>query len=272
MPKKNKRIKKTRKNKRTGRNSGRITKGSQSNQLKPPGELPFVSICTPTYNRAHMLDAWAKYVLWQDYPKDKIEVLVADDSTDNTLEKLEELKAIMPNLKVFHFEGKSGNGIKRQWLIERSKGDIIVHFDDDDYYPPQRVSHAVKSLQESNKLLAGSTILYMWHVKEQRMTRSGPFHQNHATNATFAFKGKYTKTHRFADVNQGTEPSFTNGFSEPMVQLDPLKTMICIDHGENTVNKKKTSKVPVGTDLTKFIKDIETLKLYLSDFNLHRIF
>lgn len=223
-------------------------------------ELPFVSICTPTYNRAHMLDAWARYIFLQDYPKDRMEVLVADDSTDNTLEKLEELRERLPNLRVFNFEGRSGNGIKRQWLIERAAGDILVHFDDDDYYSPHRVSHAVESLQNSDKLIAGCTMLYIWHVKEQVLTKSGPFHQNHATNATFAYKKEYAEHNRFADVNQQTEPSFTNNFTNPMIQLDSLKTMVCIKHNQNTVNKQIRNVIT--KDLSKVISDPIALALY----------
>ena len=224
-------------------------------------ELPFVSICTPTYNRAHMLDAWAKYIEWQDYPKHRMEVLIADDSTDNTLEKLEELREKLPNLKVFHFKGKNSNGIKRQWLIDRSNGDILIHFDDDDYYPPERVSHAVETLQNSEKLIAGSSILYIWHVKHQAMTKAGPFGRNHATNATFAYKKEYAEKNKFADVNQQTEPSFTGRFTQPMVQLDSLKTMICINHGKNTVEKRLQNIV--SRDLSQFIQDSKVLALYI---------
>lgn len=31
-------------------------------------------------------------------------------------------------------------------MHEKSKGDILVYMDDDDYYPPERVSHAVETL------------------------------------------------------------------------------------------------------------------------------
>ena len=53
-----------------------------------------------------------------------------------------------------------------------------------------------------------------------------------------AYKKEYTEKNKFADVNQQTEPSFTGRFTQPMVQLDPLKTMICINHGKNTVEKR----------------------------------
>ena len=54
-------------------------------------------------------------------------------------------------------------GQKRNIMHEKSKGDIIVYMDDDDYYPPQRVSHAVNMLQtHPNALCAGASEIYIW--------------------------------------------------------------------------------------------------------------
>ena len=38
-------------------------------------------------------------------------------------------------------------GKKRNIVHEKSKGEIIVYMDDDDYYPPERVSPPVEMLQ-----------------------------------------------------------------------------------------------------------------------------
>ena len=38
-------------------------------------------------------------------------------------------------------------GRKRNFMHEKSKGEIIVYMDDDDYYPPDRVNHAVNRLR-----------------------------------------------------------------------------------------------------------------------------
>ena len=202
-------------------------------------ELPYVSICTPTYNRSIFLDIWAECIRLQDYPSELIEVLVANDSTDNTLGILEQLRPTLPNLRVFNFDGKNSNSIKRQWLNDRADGDIIIHFDDDDYYLPTRVSTAVEALIESDKLLAGHSELYIWHVLDAVASKMGPYHARHACCGSFAYKKEYTITNKFEDTHSGPEPGFTRNFREPMIQLDPLKSMICIDHGKNTIKKKK---------------------------------
>ena len=63
-------------------------------------------------------------------------------------DKVEDLVINHPHVKYFKYDTKMKLGKKRNLLHEKSKGDIIVYMDDDDYYPPQRVSHAVQKLQE----------------------------------------------------------------------------------------------------------------------------
>ena len=81
-------------------------------------------------------------------------------------------------------------------LHDKSKGDIIVYMDDDDYYPPTRVEHAVTMLKQSpNILIAGSSELFIYFKSINEMYSFGPYKSNHATAATFAFKRKLlTKT------------------------------------------------------------------------------
>ena len=44
--------------------------------------LPFVSICTPTFNRRPFIPAMLKCFDHQTYPKDRMEWIIVDDGTD----------------------------------------------------------------------------------------------------------------------------------------------------------------------------------------------
>ena len=82
-------------------------------------------------------------------------------------------------------------GKKRNLMHEKSKGDIIVYMDDDDYYPPERVSHSVMKLVSNPKALCGgSSELYLWFNTLNKMYKFGPYGPKHSTAGTFAFKRK----------------------------------------------------------------------------------
>ena len=103
---------------------------------------PFVSICTPTFNRRPFIPIIIKCFENQTYPRDKMEWIIVDDGTD----KIEDLVAHLPYVRYFRYEEKMTLGKKRNISNEKAKGDIIVYMDDDDYYPPGRVQHAVEKL------------------------------------------------------------------------------------------------------------------------------
>ena len=118
-------------------------RGKQNkNNKKSKKELPFVSVCTPTFNRRPFINSMIKCFNHQLYPKNKMEWIIIDDGTD----PIEDLVADHPNVKYYNFSEKMSLGRKRNIMHEKSKGDIIVYMDDDDYYPPERVSHAVEML------------------------------------------------------------------------------------------------------------------------------
>jgi hypothetical protein len=112
--------------------------------------------------------------------------------------------------------------------------------DDDDYYPAERVEHAVEKLQESSMLIAGCSDMYIYDYTIEKLCKFKPFGQYHSVNSCFAWKKKYLDNHSHDDSKDtGEEPSFTNDFKEPLLQLDPKKTIVQSSHGSNTYNKRE---------------------------------
>jgi glycosyltransferase involved in cell wall biosynthesis len=117
-------------------------------------------------------------------------------------------------------------------------GDIIVCLDDDDYYFPERVEDAVIRLQNSSKQIAGCSNVYMYHYVLNKLYQFNSFGKNHSTNNCFAYKKEYLLRHSHKPgLIRGEEMSFTNDFTEPMIQLDPHKCIIVSSHNSNTFDK-----------------------------------
>jgi glycosyltransferase involved in cell wall biosynthesis len=118
------------------------------------------------------------------------------------------------------------------------KGDIIVCMDDDDYYPPTRISHAVYKLNKSSALIAGCSKAHIYFFLTNHFFQFASLGQGHSTNNCMAYKRAYLKNHAHTPhLSRAEESSFTNDFSEPMVQLDPMKTIVISGHSTNTVDK-----------------------------------
>ena len=198
--------------------------------------LPFVSICTPTFNRRPFYPAIIRCFESQTYPKDRIEWIIIDDGTD----KIEDLVAHIPQVKYFKYNEKMVLGKKRNIMHDKSKGDFIVYMDDDDFYPPDRVSHAVETLQKNPKALcAGSSEMYIYFKHIHKMYQFGPYGPNHATAGTFAFRKELLQQTRYEEgAALAEEKHFLKNYTIPFVQLDPMKTILVFSHVQNTFDKK----------------------------------
>jgi glycosyltransferase involved in cell wall biosynthesis len=62
-------------------------------------KMPFISVCTPTFNRRPFIPMMIKCFENQTYPKNKIEWIIVDDGTD----KIEDLVIDIPQVKYFKY-------------------------------------------------------------------------------------------------------------------------------------------------------------------------
>jgi len=242
---------------------------NKKNKNKDNCDLPFVSICTPTFNRRPFWDMCIKNFLNQDYPSDKMEWIIIDDGTD----PIEDLVKDIPQVKYFKYDKKMPLGKKRNIMHEKSSGDILVYMDDDDYYPKERVSHAVNMLQSHpNAFCAGSSEIYIWFKHLQKMWQFGPYSTNHATAGTFAFKRELLKDHRYDEkAALAEEKAFLKNYSVPFVQLEPKKTILVFSHIHNTFDKKKLLEngqnqfqKPSNRTVDEFVKEPEMKEFYMN--------
>jgi hypothetical protein len=250
---------------------------------------PFVSVCTPTFNRRPFIAAMLQCFNQQTYPRNRMEWIIIDDGTD----PVEDLVSQHPCVQYYRLEEKISLGKKRNMMHEKAGGDIIVYMDDDDYYPPERVSHAVETLLHHKKKktgvkLAGSSEMCIYFKSENlttpdttqgrgQMVQFGPYGPNHATAATFAFWKELLSEMKLAyeeDACLAEERAFLRGYTVPMAQLDPMKVILVFSHEHNTFDKRTllqnlgnpNSGMRVSTKaVTDFIKDPDLLRFYMRD-------
>jgi glycosyltransferase involved in cell wall biosynthesis len=225
--------------------------------------FPFVSVLTPTYNRRRFIPYLIQCYLHQDYKKTRMEWIILDDGQDKVKDLFEEVAKKVPNVRYISLDEKLTIGAKRNRLNQEARGSILVAMDDDDYYPPCRVSACVAAFKKNPKHeLAGASEIYMYYSDIQTIYRLGPYNPNHATNGTMAWRSSYAKTHTYDElVTHSEERSFLDDYTHPMIQLDPFKVMLVMSHSENTFDKKKLRDqenqfvTKTGMKMNAFIKE-----------------
>lgn len=240
------------------------------NKIKIPKQ-PFVSICTPTFNRRPFIPIIIKCFENQTYPRDKMEWIIVDDGSD----KIEDLVAHLPYVRYFKYDEKMTLGKKRNISNEKAKGDIIVYMDDDDYYPPDRVKHAVDSLRGSKALCAGSSAMFIYFKHIDKMLQFGPYGPNHATAATFAFKKELLQKTKFDEESSvAEERKFLKNYTIPFVQLESTKSILVFSHNHNSFDKKELLKQLPNPNVHEtpllpkdLVKEPDILKFFMEDIN-----
>ncbi len=198
-----------------------------------------VSVITPTFNRISHIRNAIKYYRRQTFPHSAMEWIILDDGTESVEAIIMDETFDLPNIRYIRSYKKETIGAKRNRLNQEARAPLIVAWDDDDYYHPDRIQHIVTSFKCNPTLnVAGSSLMYFYFADDNSIWKLGPFGPNHSTNGPLAYRASYVKTHKYDETVKNTEePSFLNNFTEPMIQLDPMKAILVMVHDTNTVNK-----------------------------------
>ncbi len=110
---------------------------------------PLVSCIMPTANRRRWVPQAILYFLRQDYPNRELVIL---DDGDDVVEDL-----IPPDVRIRYkrLRGSRTLGAKQNLCVSESRGDLILHWDDDDWFAPHRISYQVDALLHAGAEICG---------------------------------------------------------------------------------------------------------------------
>jgi glycosyltransferase involved in cell wall biosynthesis len=114
-----------------------------------PTTLPLISCIMPTADRRRFVPEAIRLFLGQDYP-DK-ELVVLDDGED----EIADLIPADPRIRYLRQQPRRSIGIKRNLACAAARGDIIAHWDDDDWYAPWRLSRQAGAIVDGGADLCG---------------------------------------------------------------------------------------------------------------------
>jgi len=210
-------------------------------------ELPYVSILMPTWNRRKFLPLILINLYNMDYPKDKLELVIYDDHTENPLFNNQEEARVFSNhlkIKVNYIYNKTRHltiGEKRNKLVKLANHKVCINMDDDDIYFSTYIKYSVNLLTDNKAGIVGSPEMlftFPHYNNETAGIRCEAKRQCH--EATFCFTKKYWKCMGGFNKKGNGEGAKMIDFNEKScVKSDITKCMCCVAHVGNTVDKNQ---------------------------------
>jgi len=195
---------------------------------------PLVTCIMPTHNRRSFIPQAIRCFLRQDYSN--LELLVVDDGT----EQVNDLVPTNDRIRYVRFDQKLTIGAKRNLACEKARGEFIVHWDDDDWYPSSRVRTQVRAMIERGADLCGSSRVAYFDPARDRAweyrypSAKGPW----VAGNTLAYRKSFWSRHKFPDIQVGEDSRFVWS-SKGRAVADLADPGLCVAtvHSNNTSRK-----------------------------------
>ena len=214
---------------------------------------PRITVITLIYNRRKFFDLARHNMILTDYPKDKIEWVIVDDS-DDINEQASDLIIQTQNtftgmdIRYVPLLKKTPIAQKRNIGVENSSNDIILFMDDDDHYPEtsfrRRVAWLTKHplLKGSIKAVACTTIACYDLIKGVSAVNSPPFDiplGQRISEATLTFYKDWFQSQKFDKLIQvGEGESLVKGREHEVLEIPPQQIIVAFSHGKNTSDRR----------------------------------
>lgn len=122
-------------------------------------EAPFVSVIVPTRARCQLLRRLLLSLFAQDWPRDRFEVIVVHNHTDDgTAEMVAELATGSPVPLRYHRTNFPGPGASRQFGADHAQGGILAFTDDDCEATPGWIAAGAAAIIGGLALAQGRTL------------------------------------------------------------------------------------------------------------------
>src|SRR4030095_10326370 len=199
-------------------------------------EQPFVSCIMPTYNRRAFVPHAIRYFLRQDYPYK--ELIIVDDGSDC----IKDLLPDHPFIHYHHLTQKITLGAKLNMACQLAKGEIIVNWDDDDWYSPNRLTYQVTAMQDPATYICGINRLLYYDVrKKAAFEYVYPENQRPwLLGSSLCYKKEFWNRNPFADINVGRDGLCVWKTTADHIHVLPDITFAVHMIHESNVSPKKT--------------------------------
>ncbi|HEX8129156.1 MAG TPA: glycosyltransferase [Pyrinomonadaceae bacterium] len=171
----------------------------------------------PTADRREFVAQAIRYFLRQDY--DAKELIIVDDGR----EAVDDLVPPDGCVRYIRLTEKLPVGAKRNLACEAARGEIIAHWDDDDWHAPHRLRVQVESLRRAGAELCGINTLLFYDVRGggRAWKYVYPSSQKRwVSGSSLCYTREFWAGNRFREINVGEDARFV--WSRPAARMSVL--------------------------------------------------
>jgi glycosyltransferase involved in cell wall biosynthesis len=193
-------------------------------------DFPLVSCIMPTANREDFIPSAIGNFLKQDYPNK--ELVIIDDGKQSVVQLVPDT----PQIKYFYTDRIDKIGTKRNMACEKSNGELIMHWDDDDWYAENWISHEVHVLLNSKADICGinQVQFYSPSLNKYWMTKNSNSKRPWLTGASLIYRKSFWQDHRFKDLQIGEDDDYVRNTGAKIHAHDYFQGFIATLHPHNT--------------------------------------
>ena len=198
---------------------------------------PLISCIMPTSERRQFVPRAIEYFLRQDYPNK--ELIVVDDGEDAVADLMPEDERV----RYFRLTERRTVGAKRNFACEQARGQLIAHWDDDDWHAPRRLSYQAQALlRESADACGINTLLFYDAGRGRAWKYAYPSNMKMwLSGSTLCYRRAFWESNRFANINVGEDARFVwNSRAGRIIVLPDSTFHVGMIHAGN-VSPKRTS-------------------------------
>jgi hypothetical protein len=196
--------------------------------------VPRISAVMPTADRRRFVPAAIAQFLAQG--RDDAELIILDDGAD----PVADLIPGDPRILYVREEGRRVLGDKRNRLCELARGEIIAHWDDDDWYAPDRLARQLAAFEATGADIVGiDRVPFLADDGSAAWDYRWGGRQLWVCGASMAYRRAYWERHRFSRLRAGEDTRFVfdarGARIHAMAEQDWLIARV---HGANTSPKR----------------------------------
>lgn len=193
-----------------------------------------VSCIMPTCNRRTFIPVALKCYLSQDWPEK--ELVVIDDGAAQVGGLIKDL---VPEAVYIYLAEPQVIGTKRNMACEAAHGEVICHFDDDDWSAPGRIRDQVSRLLQSGKQMTGYHSLTYWNgTRAYRYVAPIP---QYVVGTTMCYQRNFWVTHSFPAKNYAEDNVLVYAARDAhqLIATDAGQMMVARSHASCTSSPER---------------------------------